>query len=184
MSLLSRYECPICSQPAPVILQLPYSDQRFSALMNGSPALPLVGDKPYEIRECVKCDLLFQTWMLVGKEAELIYTTDRLNDNPATISAQPVHALAHSAEEVLVVRQVFPNRIPQVLDFGCGWGKFASMALAYGCDVYGHEVNTGFAKFCASRGIKMISREEIPGREFDFINVDQVLEHVAAPARR
>lgn len=181
MSLLSRQVCPICCQPTSAVLQLPYADPRFGALMNGSPALSKVDDKAYEIRECVECDLLFQTWMLVGEDAELIYTTDRLDDNPAAISLQPLHALAHNAEEVLVVRQVFPKQIPRILDFGCGWGKFASMALAYGCDVYGHEVNTGFAQFCASRGIKMISRDQIADHRFDFINADQVLEHVADP---
>lgn len=181
MTLLSRQNCPICTQPAPVIVQLPYADSRFELLLNGSPALPIVAEKNYEIRECVGCDLLFQTWMLTGEDAKLIYTTDRLDDNPATISAQPLHALAHNAEEVLVVRQVFPKRPPSVLDFGCGWGKFASMALAYGCDVYGHELNTGFAQFCAARGIKMLARDEITAHRFNFINADQVLEHIADP---
>lgn len=181
MTLLSRQECPICSRTAPVILRLPYADPRFEALLNNKPALSRIEDKAYELRECAECDLLFQTWMLVGADAELIYTSDRLDDNPASIGKQPLHALAHNAEEVLVVRQVFPKRIPRVLDYGCGWGKFASMALAYGCDVYGYEVNTGFAQFCASRGIKMIGRDEIAHHEFDFINVDQVLEHVADP---
>lgn len=181
MTLQSRHECPICRQPAPAILQLPYSDARFSGLLNNSAALACVADQAYEIRECASCDLLFQTWMLVGDEAKLIYTADRPDDNPVAISKQPLHALAHNAEEVLVLRQVLAGRIPRVLDYGCGWGKFASMALAYGCDVYGYEINTGFAQYCAGRGIKMLMREEIPSRQFDFINVDQVLEHVADP---
>lgn len=181
MALLSRSECPICARPAPAILSLPYADERFSLIMPGSGALPRVADKSYEIRECRHCDLYFQTWVFVGDDSELIYATERPDDIPAAIAGQPIHALTHNAEEVLVMRQVCASKMPRVLDFGCGWGKFASMALAYGCEVYGHEVNAGCAQFCASRGIRMLARDEIAGRRFDFINADQVLEHVADP---
>jgi len=181
MSLLCRNVCPICQRPAPVVLQLPYADARFQRLLNNSAALNLVAERSYEIRSCAECDLLFQTWVLDGEEAKLIYTAEREDDNPAPLAKQPLHALAHCAEEVLVLRQVCAGRIPRVLDYGCGWGKFASMALAYGCEVWGYEINSGFAQFCARRGINMLARNEIPRLRFDFINVDQVLEHVADP---
>lgn len=181
MSLLARRACPICGQEAPAVLSMPYDAPRFEELLNRSPALALVKDRVYELRECRVCDLLFQTWTIVGEDAQLIYTTDRPADNPAPPERQPLHALAHCAEEVLVLRQVFAARTPRVLDYGCGWGKFASMALAFGCEVYGFEINTGFAQRCAARGIAMLAAEEIGEHRFDFINIDQVLEHVAEP---
>lgn len=181
MSTLERSTCPICRQRAAVVLRLPYADPRFTALLNNPRVLARVAGLAYEIRECRKCDLLFQTWMLIGDDAQLIYTVDRPDDNPAPISKQPLHALAHNAEEVLVLRQVLQGRQPRVLDYGCGWGRFASMALAFGCEAFGYEINRGCTDYCASRGIRMLSREEITSREFDFINADQVFEHLADP---
>jgi SAM-dependent methyltransferase len=99
----------------------------------------------------------------------------------AAIGRQKLHWFAHMTEEILVMRQMVAAKTPVVLDFGCNWGKWASMALAHGCDVYGVEVNCGAAAFCAARGIKMISREQVRGMHFDFINVDQVIEHLSDP---
>jgi hypothetical protein len=70
---------------------------------------------------------------------------------------------------------------PKVLDYGSNWGKWSSMALAYGCDTYAVEVNPVAIEFCRSRGIKMLAPAEMREHRFDFINVDQVLEHVAKP---
>jgi len=80
-----------------------------------------------------------------------------------------------------VMRQLIPARVPVVLDFGCNWGKWASMALAHGCEVYAVEVNRDAAAFCASRGIKMVTLADLKSLRFDFINVDQVMEHLSDP---
>src|SRR6185369_17118136 len=97
------------------------------------------------------------------------------------IRRQKLHWFAHMTEEILVMRQILGARTPVVLDFGCNWGKWASMALAHGCEVYGVDVNRDASAFCAARGIRMISREQMREVRFDFINVDQVLEHLSDP---
>jgi SAM-dependent methyltransferase len=97
------------------------------------------------------------------------------------IETQKLHWFAHMAEEILVLRQMIPAGRPKVLDFGCNWGKWASMALAFGCDVDAVEVNSVTAEFCSSRGIKVIDPETLEDNHYDFINVDQVLEHIADP---
>jgi hypothetical protein len=55
------------------------------------------------------------------------------------------------------------------------------MALAHGCDVYAVEVNPTAADFCRRRGIKIVTRDELKDLRFDFINVDQVMEHLTDP---
>jgi 2-polyprenyl-3-methyl-5-hydroxy-6-metoxy-1,4-benzoquinol methylase len=97
------------------------------------------------------------------------------------IGEQKLHWFAHLTEEILVMRQLTPAPVPVVLDFGCNWGKWASMALAHGCEVYAVEVNRDAAAFCASRGIKMVTLADLKSLRFDFINVDQVMEHLSDP---
>ena len=101
----------------------------------------------------------------------------------AEIGRQKLHWFAHQTEEILVLRQLCAAAVPVVLDFGCNWGKWASMALAHGCEVYGVEVNRQAAAFCARRGIQMVSAEQLAELRFDFINVDQVMEHLSDPLK-
>ena len=69
----------------------------------------------------------------------------------------------------------------RVFDFGMGWGRWCPLVQGFGCQVYGTELSEERIAFARSHGIKAISWDEIPGNEFDFINVDQVLEHVPQP---
>ncbi len=143
---------------------------------------PKLGGLDYEVRACNACELHFQTWVMSDDELESWYSPPRDDESfMSEIGSQQLHWFAHQTEEILVLRQVCPTPTPRVLDFGCNWGKWASMALAHGCDVYGVDVNRDASRFCASRGIKMVTFEEARSLRFDFINVDQVVEHLSAP---
>ena len=142
----------------------------------------LVADKAFEIRHCAASRLYFQTWVMEDRELTAWYSPPAgheffMNE----IAKQKLHWFAHMTEEILVFLQLCPERVPKVLDFGCNWGKWASMALAHGCDVYAVEVNRAAAEFCSRRGIKMIDFDELQNVRFDFINVDQVMEHLSDP---
>jgi SAM-dependent methyltransferase len=142
----------------------------------------LVAEKDYEIRFCPASGLYFQTWVMEDRELTDWYTLSGESGGFADeIAQQKLHWFSHMTEEILVFRQLCPKPRPMVLDFGCYWGKWASMALAHGCDVYAVEVNRAAADFCAGRGIKIISFEEMAEHRFDFINVDQVMEHLSSP---
>ena len=62
-----------------------------------------------------------------------------------------------------------------------GWGKWALMAKAFGCESYGSELSEERAKYASSNGIKIIEWNEIPKHSFDFINTEQVFEHISNP---
>lgn len=141
-----------------------------------------LADKPFEIRHCVASGLYFQTWVMDDNELAGLYSP------PADekffreqIGKQKLYWFAHMTEEILVMRQMVTANPAVVLDFGCNWGKWASMALAHGCAVYGVDVNRDAAAFCAARGIKMLGQAELGQARFDFINVDQVMEHLTEP---
>jgi len=69
-----------------------------------------------------------------------------------------------------------------VLDFGMGWGEWASMAMAFGCRVCGAELSVERQKYARSIGIEVVDWDEIPRRRFHFINTEQVFEHLVEPA--
>lgn len=141
-----------------------------------------VADKEYEIRYCATSGLYFQSWVMDDDELAKWYSSPAGDEFfGEKIAEQKLHWFAHQAEEILVLRQICQSARPTVLDFGCNWGKWASMALAFGCDVYGVEVNRNAAAFCRKRGIQIIDQDQLDQFPFDYVNADQVLEHVSDP---
>ncbi|MST01105.1 MAG: class I SAM-dependent methyltransferase, partial [Pedosphaera sp.] len=179
--MIQRLNCPITDQPAEMVFSRPYTLSEFQPMMRADVTRMLEG-KSYEIRHSPASGLYFQTWVMEGRELAGWYSP-ATSDNffMDEIGSQKLHWFAHMTEEILVMRQMVPAKTPAVLDFGCNWGKWASMALAHGCDVYAVEVNRAASSFCARRGIKMVNIEELADLRFDFINVDQVMEHLSEP---
>ena len=179
--MIQRINCPITGQASEVIFSRPYSLPEFQPMMCGDVAQMLAG-KSYEIRRSPASNLYFQTWVMESHELARWYSPSTSDDFfLGEIAKQKIYWFAHMTEEILVMRQMIPTPRPVVLDFGCNWGKWASMALAHGCDVYAVEINRAASDFCAGRGIKLVSLEALAGLRFDFINVDQVMEHLTDP---
>ncbi len=180
--MIQRLNCPGCNQPANPIFARPYALPALRGMIAASGLGPKLDGRDYEVRACTACELHFQTWVMSDDELGHWYSPPRDDASfMREIGAQKLHWFAHQTEEILVLRQVCGAKTPQVLDFGCNWGKWASMALAHGCEVYGVDVNRDAVRFCANRGIKMVSFEEARAHRFDFVNVDQVVEHLSAP---
>lgn len=180
--MIQRHQCPICNHAAIPIFARPYALPELGAMIAASGLGGKLDGCDYEVRACTACELHFQTWVMSDDELEHWYSPPRDDDSfMQEIGSQKLHWFAHQTEEILVLRQVCGARTPRVLDFGCNLGKWASMALAHGCEVYGVDVNHDAARFCAGRGIQMVSLEEARALGFDFINVDQVVEHLSAP---
>ncbi|MBI3881376.1 MAG: class I SAM-dependent methyltransferase [Verrucomicrobia bacterium] len=180
--MIERTRCPISGEPGEVIFSRPYSLPALHAFAGRAGVAEKLTGKSYEVRFCPASGLHFQTWVMDETELAGLYSppVDEFFFL-GEIGTQKLHWFAHMTEEILVMRQMVAGKIPVVLDFGCNWGKWASMALAHGCEVYGVDVNRDAAAFCAARGIKMISFEQMRAMRFDFINVDQVMEHLSDP---
>ncbi len=55
------------------------------------------------------------------------------------------------------------------------------MARAFGGEAYGTELSISRITYAQSEGIKVIAWDEIPEHRFDFINTEQVCEHLPQP---
>ena len=67
------------------------------------------------------------------------------------------------------------------LDFGMGWGKWALMVKAFGCDSYGTELSKARIDHARSNGLAVITWQDIPQHQFDVINAEKVFEHIPDP---
>ncbi|HVG14813.1 MAG TPA: class I SAM-dependent methyltransferase [Chitinophagaceae bacterium] len=89
------------------------------------------------------------------------------------------------AQEIMQILAYFkkPSSSLNVFDFGMGWGKWSLMAKAFGCNSYGTELSQHRINNAVSNGINVITWDEIPQHKFDFINTEQVFEHLAEPLK-
>lgn len=71
----------------------------------------------------------------------------------------------------------------KVLDYGCGWGDFISVASAPGVNCMGFETDSRKATFVREMGTKVVEAEEDinAAAPFDIIYCHHVLEHLPDP---
>lgn len=65
-----------------------------------------------------------------------------------------------------------------------GWGDWFQMAQSFGCKAAGMELSEARVSHAQSRGVPAVEWQELASRRFDFINTEQVFEHVTDPLRR
>lgn len=139
----------------------------------------------YILCECARCGLIFQRDIPNDFLMERLY--EHWIDPVATRERHRTEDdLSYYAEHAQDVMQIiaFLDRIPSslsILDFGMGWGEWAYMAKAFGCVVSGAELSSERREHSRSNGIPIVDWDEIPERQFDLINADQVFEHIAEP---
>lgn len=181
--MLQRFHCPACAAPAAApLLSIPYEQPDLQAFLRrlgfGLPAEWFAG-VPFAVHRCPQCGALFQGWVLAAPQLARLYgQNDAAHRLPSESS---LLALSHLAHDVLLLRRLLPTPQPRVLDYGMGWARFALLAQAFGCEVTGVEVSATTRAHAQRHGIRVCDEAELASAAFDFVLVDQVLEHLSDP---
>lgn len=191
-NFLIRNRCPACTVYNPkLIYQNPLTESPIRDylesfyLPQGRIEFEFLEGALYCLSECSVCGLIFQ------KEVPNDWLTVRLYEHwidprKAFIQHQTQDGLerfSYYAQEIMQITTLFKKKPPalSILDFGMGWGRWALMAKALGCDVYGYEVSAARIDYAKLNSITIISWDEILQHQFDFINTEQVFEHLPDP---
>ena len=187
-----REQCPACASSRFTTLYQsdydkppikPYLEDFYSTI-GGVQAEYLVGGE-YVLCECDTCRLIFQRD--IPNEALMERLYERWID-PQKIFARhqrenDLGYYSSYAQEIMQVVSFF-GRVPSTLrffDFGMGWGRWALMVKAFGCDSYGTELSNARIDRAKANGLKVIAWDDIPANQFDFINAEKVFEHIPEP---
>ena len=147
----------------------------------------------YEVRSCDSCGLVFQAWRpgpvlsaeVYGKWIRTQPDADRTMPNVslreyvhATAEAQKIAHLLFGERELLSEMRA--------LDFGMGRGVFALALKACGFRTFGHDVGAQRHEAGGRMGIEMLApgaatQDTFAGHTFDFVNTEQVFEHLPNP---
>lgn len=187
--LKQRTSCPSCgSSVSDEILSLGYEKDPLRSFLTAYYAkinLKLLQGCVYSLRHCGYCHLIYQQGVPDDELTRALYE-DWID---AEASRAKKYLSGHwgryrrLSEDLCLARALLGpiNRPPRVLDFGLGWGEWLKMAKAYGCDTYGVELSREKVESAKAAGISVVSLETLPAEHFDFINMDQVLEHLRDP---
>lgn len=138
----------------------------------------------YMLARCSRCGLTFQQQVPDGLLLHELYE-DWVSDADLACSRSDydLDDYRYLAEQVGLIIQHFgiaPSRI-KILDFGFGWAQFSRMAMGYGCNVSGAELSAARISHGKSIGLRIVDLDHLPQGEFQFINTEQVFEHLTEP---
>lgn len=184
---LERIDCPVClSKHTIEIFKTGWEHTTLKELARKRGYdLEVVKEKEYTIKECINCGLIYQKYIPNTKLTDLIYNKWlSRNRNPTNNLESIPYKKSKSIFYISEINQLmglFNNPKLKVLDFGMGWGGWCKAAQLMGLAAYGTEICKRQIEFCRGHGIEIIKWDEIPGMDFDFINSEQVFEHLENP---
>ena len=187
-----RDACPACeSDTARTIYSRPYLDSPLKEYLvsfysaQGKIELEYLEGGTYTLAECASCGLIYQREIPDDFLMKKLYDEwiDPAVDRAAHERGEYREYTVGFVEEILMLTSHFRSLARQlrVCDFGMGWGYWCRAAEAFGCDVSGMELSMERTVHAASHGIRVLDWNEAPGSELDFINSEQVFEHLAQP---
>lgn len=146
----------------------------------------LMGGK-HEILKCLSCGFIWQAFILneegMGKLYSVWISPENSLRNKNNQGLTLFSGLARQVETISSLIKKKPEEV-QVLDFGMGWGHWAIMAKAFGYDVSGFEISKDRIEYVKQYAIHAFqSFSEMNTFKFDFINAEQVFEHIKNPVQ-
>lgn len=188
-TLRERVRCPVCDAPA----RKPFYSKSYDAdpvrgflhrYYEGRLDEAALSGHCFELCRCCECGLVFQRW--VPNESFLAYLYGYVaKAKPTEIASQRDLSvrLRYQHDIERVVRYVGGESPPRVLDFGAGTGLWLEMAAAHGCRTAACELDASVAARLGRLGHETVLLDGLGDERFDFINTEQVFEHLTEPRR-
>lgn len=191
--IVTRERCPACeSVRSETLYRASYTEPPirdyltyyYSEVGKGVELEYLEGSE-YILDECKDCGLIYQREVLNAFALKKLY--EQWLD-PALVqegesrerTARYYLWCAAQTARIIEYLKKLPSGL-KFLDFGMGRGNWCLIARGFGCDVYAMEISHAWLDHADALGVKLLSWEELAHHKFDFINAEQVFEHLADP---
>jgi len=144
-----------------------------------------LADARYEVARCLDCGFIWQTQILGSELMDKLYN---VWISPTASLAKKTNAgdslFSGYAREARAISSLLGKNPSEtnVLDFGMGWGYWCLAAKKLGYNISGFEISKERVAFARENGIRVIENfPDIAADQFDFINAEQVFEHLPEP---
>lgn len=169
------YRVQYCSDPMREYLISFYSPQ-------GGVEFEYLQDQDYVLVECAECGLVYQREIpnefLMRKLYEEWIDPQKCFD--LYERTRGIRYFDNLSSEIVRIVRLFdrPPMDLKFLDFSMGWGHWCRVAMSFGCTVHGTEFSQARIDYAKSKGVNVIDYSEIANHRYDFINTEQVFEHL------
>lgn len=192
MFFIKREFCPACESKAHVIIfSSPFDGPPIRQYLesfygSGTIEFGYLHGATYTLYECLKCGLIYQNEIpnaFLMKKLYGNWLDPKVSGVAKAMARRDLNYHVNDAGEIMMLIAYFGDNPAKLnfLDFGMGWGFWSLMAKAFGCNVYGTELSQTKLKYCKSQGITSVCLNELSDHTFDFINTEQVFEHISNP---
>jgi len=186
-NFLERNSCPVCGSRSPkLVYKTSYNllEPYLTRFYDGRVEFQFLRGSDFILHECDQCGLVYQRFAPNDVLVRKLYEEwiDPVKSKERQDFLQKTTNLKY-AQEMLFIQEMIPkppNKI-KVLDFGMGWGGWCRMAQSFGFQVYGSELSEARIEHARRFGISITSWDDIPSMDFDFVNTEQVFEHLVDP---
>lgn len=189
---VSRNQCPSClSKNIQSIYRKKFTQDPIKEYLEdfynsqGFIELEYLEDVDYELMECKDCTLVYQKYIPNDFLMTKLYN-EWISPEVIESEIERNHSLAFykslSSQIYKICKTL--NKKPsemKVLDFGMGWGSWCKMASAFGIEAFGVEISEERINYAKKYGIPNLSLDTLDENSFDFINTEQVFEHIPFP---
>lgn len=189
-AFMTRERCCLCqSDDHSVLGQWSFSEERVANFLNDyyQDRVPpeLLDDEWLRYVQCSQCGFVWQHRVLDESWLGELYE-HWISPQESLAKKELADAKLYRmyADEMIAISQIVAKQPSDVavMDFGMGWGYWARMAQGFGFDVTGCELSQRRIDHARELGIKKVSRlENCVDHGFDFINAEQVFEHLVDP---
>ena len=187
----SRTLCPVCrSDKSKTVYQTKYAEDPIKTYLHrfygsqGSVEMEYLNGEEYILRQCNMCGLIFQYSIPNDQLMSRIYERwiDSNTHRPES-NSNPAIVRPHLLVELLMLPAVLHKQPAQIslLDFGMGWSEWCRIAQTLGYKIAGLEINKDQLEYARNYQISTVSLHALVDSSFDYINAEQVFEHVAQP---
>jgi SAM-dependent methyltransferase len=187
-NFVTRTQCPGCkSEQLKVLLDKPYDSgvvfdfliDKYTRMGAFEPEL-LTGER-YVLVECLDCNMLFQQQRPSDALLSTVYSKWINYDNAfqRNENTRGNKAGQYNAEFIVLDLWAKQKKL-KVLDYGMGHGRWLEAAYVHGHHPFGYEYDV-HRNERPNAIYTAIELDEITKHQFDFINTEQVFEHLAEP---
>lgn len=189
MKFITRRECPACGDAKTVTrFRSPFNEGSVAKFIRDYYRIdPSTLTGEYHLKQCESCGVIFQADVGDGELLTALYeewVPTSPADHPDHTGPLRYPAASRDGHEIIVASAFLgiPLKEMTTLDYGMGWATWARIAALLGCRSYGSDLAPSLMEHARTTGVNAVTDEELKSLKFDFVNTEQVLEHVTDPA--
>ena len=186
MQLIERTNCPVCfNSKFKILFSISYKDEKISKFLydyyNGNMPTNFLNKYDYVLLECNDCKLIFQKYIPDKEFSIELYDKIISPEKSLQKKIDSKNLNLKYDNEIGLIKKIFKNKKIRILEFGAGWGFWASRAKERGLNVDAFELSKNRIDFMKKKGINVIEDLKKYINQYDFIYSDQTIEHITDP---